>query len=280
MPTLPEFRLLNNTEQRLKNASHFREAFLFLTNRLSFTIVNSNTKLKQMKSLKNILFLFVAIASLQSCSTDTNRVINQSAKHYNYLALGDSYTIGESVCASCRFPVQLKDSIAKYLPANDTFQIKIIAQTGWTTTNLKSAIAAENTTNNYDLVTLLIGVNNQYQHLPFSVYEQEFPELVATAIQKAKGDKNNVIVVSIPDYAYTPFGGGNATISAEIDSYNAFAENYCNANNIIFINITDITRLGLAQPELVANDGLHPSAIAYSKFVERILPVARIKISD
>lgn len=231
-----------------------------------------------MKFANRLLFLIISSLFLQSCSTDSAMVIQQ--KNYKYLALGDSYTIGQSVCETCRFPVQLKDSIGKYLNTNDTFLVKIIATTGWTTTNLKSAIAAENPTNTYDLVTLLIGVNNQYQLQPFTLYEQEFPELVNTAIQKAKGDKNNVIVVSIPDYAFTPFGNGNTTISTEIDSYNAFAENYCLTNNITFITITDITRLGLAQPELVASDGLHPSTIAYSKFVQRILPEAISKISD
>ncbi|MCF6129236.1 SGNH/GDSL hydrolase family protein [Flavobacterium sp. AS60] len=231
-----------------------------------------------MKIIWKIVFFSIIGLFFQNCSTDSAAII--ATKNYKYLALGDSYTIGESVCETCRFPVQLKDSIGKYLNANDTFQVKIIATTGWTTTNLKSAIAAENPTNDYDLVTLLIGVNNQYQHQPFSLYEQEFPELVNTAIQKAKGDKNNVIVVSIPDYAFTPFGNGNTTISTEIDNYNAFAENYCNANNITFITITDITRLGLVQPELVATDGLHPSSVAYAKFVERLLPVARTKIAD
>lgn len=229
-----------------------------------------------MKIIRKIVFLSIIGLFFQSCSTDNAAIIQN--KNYKYLALGDSYTIGQSVCETCRFPVQLKDSIGKYLNTNDTFQVKIIATTGWTTTNLKSAIASENPTNDYDLVTLLIGVNNQYQHQPFSLYEQEFPELVNTAIQKAKGDKNNVIVVSIPDYAFTPFGNGNGTISTEIDSYNAFAENYCNANAITFINITDITRMGLAQPELVANDGLHPSSTAYAKFVERILPVTKMKL--
>ena len=231
-----------------------------------------------MKFVNHLLFLIVSILLLQSCSTDSAMVI--PPKNYKYLALGDSYTIGQSVCETCRFPIQLKDSIGKYLNTNDTFQVQIIATTGWTTTNLKSAIASENPANDYDLVTLLIGVNNQYQNKPFSLYEQEFPELVATAIQKAKGDKNNLIVVSIPDYAFTPYGNGNTYISTQIDNYNSFAENYCIANNITFINITDITRLGLLQPELVASDGLHPSAIAYSKFIERILPLARIKIAD
>lgn len=231
-----------------------------------------------MKLLNSICFLLIT-SLLLSCSGENMVSDNEpTPKNYKYLALGDSYTIGQSVCETCRFPVQLKDSIGKYLNANDAFQLKIIAQTGWTTTNLKLAIANENLQNDYDLVTLLIGVNNQYQNSPFSLYEIEFPELVAIAIQKAKGDKNNVIVVSIPDYAYTPFGNGSTTISSQIDNYNSFAENYCNANNITFVNITDITRLGLLQPELVATDGLHPSKIAYTKFVERILPKAKMKL--
>lgn len=215
---------------------------------------------------------------LLGCSND--KVVPYTAKNYKYLALGDSYTIGQSVCETCRFPIQLKDSIGKYLNAKDTFQVKIIATTGWTTSDLKGALANDLSGNEFDLVTLLIGVNNQYQHKPFSLYEQEFPELVNTAIQKAKGDKNNVIVVSIPDYAFTPFGQGSPTISEGIFQYNEFAKNYCLANNITFVYITDITRQGLLQPELVASDGLHPSAVAYSKFVQRILPEARAKITD
>jgi lysophospholipase L1-like esterase len=231
-----------------------------------------------MKVLFKVAFILFALLVV-SCSSENdsgNEIIQP--KYYKYLALGDSYTIGESVCQTCRFPIQLQDSIKKYTNTNDTFQTQIIAQTGWTTTNLKTAIATQNPTNDFDLVTLLIGVNNQYQNKPFSVYEQEFPELVSIAIQKAKGDKNNVIVVSIPDYAYTPFGNGNASISSQLDNYNAFAQNYCIVNNITFVNITDITRLGLQQPNLVASDGLHPSTIAYTKFVERILPSAKMKL--
>jgi lysophospholipase L1-like esterase len=231
-----------------------------------------------MKVLFKVAFILFALLVV-SCSSENdsgNEIIQP--KYYKYLALGDSYTIGESVCQTCRFPIQLQDSIKKHITANDTFQTQVIAQTGWTTTNLKTAIATQNPTNDFDLVTLLIGVNNQYQNKPFSVYEQEFPELVSIAIQKAKGDKKNVIVVSIPDYAYTPFGNGNATISSQLDNYNAFAQNYCIVNNITFVNITDITRLGLQQPNLVASDGLHPSTIAYTKFVERILPSAKMKL--
>jgi lysophospholipase L1-like esterase len=194
------------------------------------------------------------------------------------LALGDSYTYGQSVCETCRFPEQLKDSLGQYLTTADNFEIKLIAQTGWTTTNLKTSIAAQNPANDYNLVTLLIGVNNQYQGKPFSLYEQEFPELVDIAIAKAGGNKNRVIVVSIPDYAYTPFGQGSVSISEGVYQYNAFAKAYCESNGISYVYITDITRLGLLQPELVATDGLHPSTQAYAKFVERILPLAKTKL--
>jgi acyl-CoA thioesterase-1 len=228
-----------------------------------------------MKHLLKISCLLL-FTLLVSCSVNDTVQTSSSEKTIKYLALGDSYTIGQSVCETCCFPIQLQNELKNYLTSKDIFVTNVIAQTGWTTTNLKSAIASQNPTNDYDLVTLLIGVNNQYQNKPFSLYELEFPELVNIAIDKAKGIKANVIVVSIPDYAYTPFGNGNTTISAQIDTYNAFAENYCIQNNITFVNITDITRQGLLQPNLVASDGLHPSEIAYSKFVERIFPKAKI----
>ena len=196
---------------------------------------------------------------------------------FKILSLGDSYTIGQSVCETCRFPEQLKSNLETKFPLS-TFGLQIIAQTGWTTTSLIGAINNVNPQNNFDIVTLLIGVNNQYQNKPFSIYEEEFPQLINTAITKAKGDSSNVIVVSIPDYAYTPFGNEDVSISQEINSYNNFAANYCSQNNISFVNITDITRQGLVNPNLVASDNLHPSELAYSLFVERILPVVVQKI--
>ena len=236
-----------------------------------------------MKTLARVVVLiFISIAFL-SCS-DVNPVpetIAPSSKRYlNYLALGDSYTIGQSVCESCRFPEQLMLGLQSAYP-NDAFSLQIIATTGWTTTNLISAITTQNPNANYDFITLLIGVNNQYQNKPFSVYESEFPQLVNTAIRLAKGNKSKLIVVSIPDYAYTPFGkrliaSTSATITLELEKYNAFAKNYCIQNNIEFVNITDITQKGLDNPELVASDGLHPSELAYTKFVERILPKAAV----
>jgi lysophospholipase L1-like esterase len=231
--------------------------------------------------LNKILLKLLVLFSVCSCSTESTPIVPapEYPRQINYLALGDSYTIGQSVCTTCRFPEQLKTSIQATYP-NNPFLLQVIAKTGWTTTNLLSEINLVNPSTNFDLVTLLIGVNNQYQNRPFLVYETEFPILVNKAIALAKGDKSNLIVVSIPDYAYTPFGQGAVNISTGIDQYNAFAQNYCSENGITFVNITDITRLGLTQPELVASDGLHPSELAYSRFVERILPKAIAALVD
>lgn len=252
-----------------------------------------------MKTLLSTLLLALFITAIFSCNvseevisksnttvpdnTNNDPPLNNpepSAKNFQLLSLGDSYTIGESVCETCRFPEQLKDSLMSRYDSSYSFDLKVIARTGWTTSNLINGINSENLQDNYDLVTLLIGVNNQYQRQPFSVYQTEFPQLVNTSISLAKDDKTNVIVISIPDYAYTPYGNGNETISKEIDTYNAFAKNYCDQNNITFVNITDITRLGLTNPDLVASDGLHPSTLAYSFFVEKLLPISLQKLND
>lgn len=236
-----------------------------------------------MKTTLSLLLLSISIFMI-SCSSE-EKMIHQTPsntiQNRKILALGDSYTIGQSVCETCKFPEQLKDSLLANLPDSYRISLQVIAQTGWTTTNLIAAINSQNPTSDFDLVTLLIGVNNQYQNKPFSLYENEFPQLISKSISFAKGNKSKLIVVSIPDYAYTPFSQGSSNaqnISTQIDQYNLFAKNYCETNNIAFINITDITRLGLQQTNLVASDGLHPSQIAYSKFVERILPLALEKI--
>ena len=216
------------------------------------------------------------IDSATQSQTETIPIVKTRENTIQYLALGDSYTIGQSVCEKCTFPAQLKNSLQNTNFKN-TFSLKIIAQTGWTTTNLIAAISNENLTPNYDLVTLLIGVNNQFQHQSFSLYEKEFPELVTTSIALAKGDKSKIIVVSIPDYAYTPAGqgfGNTSRISEEINKYNAFARNYCQEKSIPFISVTEITRGGISDKDLVASDGLHPSEKAYRLFVERIAPLA------
>ena len=167
-----------------------------------------------------ITFFFV------SCFPEKEVVYQQNSfRKIKYLALGDSYTIGQNVCIDCRFPEQLKTSLQNTF-FNDSFSLQIIAQTGWTTSNLIAAINNLKPKNDNDLVTLLIGVNNQYQNRPLSLYEQEFPQLVNKAIELAKNDKSNVIVVSIPDYAFTTQGNGSSVISAQIANYNNFNKCY------------------------------------------------------
>ena len=238
------------------------------------------------------IIIYIIILSVYSCDIfrDAEDMGIFPPINYKILSLGDSYTIGQSVCDECNFPVQLKDSLQNFL-YNDTINVEIIAVTGWTTTALINSVnpvlendSPDNIFKDNDLVTLLIGVNNQFQNRPFELYETEFPELVNKAISLTKSQSSNdLIVISIPDYAYTPFGqsGPNpSNTSQEIDMYNNFAENFCLENNINFINITDITRLGLINSNLVASDNLHPSELAYKKFVERIFPVAVEKLLD
>ncbi|MDB2493246.1 SGNH/GDSL hydrolase family protein [Flavobacteriaceae bacterium] len=235
-----------------------------------------------MKQLLKIIVFTVSFGvvfygCISNNSDETPNTENPATpKNFKLIALGDSYTIGQSVCESCRFPAQLKDSLQTRYTTLDTFNLEIIAQTGWTTTNLKNAISSANPPNDFDLVTLLIGVNNQYQNKPFELYETEFIELVDTAISLVGGNASKLIVVSIPDYAYTPFGqASNAlNISTQLELYNTYAQTYCADNNLKYVYITDITQQGLDNPALVATDNLHPSTLAYTKFVERILPLA------
>lgn len=185
-----------------------------------------------------------------------------------YLALGDSYTKGESVVWEQNWPNQL---VAKLNDTNVLVKnIEIIAQTGWRTDNLQNAIANQKPAK-ADLVSLLIGVNNYFQGFSVESFEPEFENLLDTAINYAKGHKEKVFVLSIPDYGYTPFGASRQTdISNGLDAYNKVCEKVCKAKGVLFMNITDITQKGLEQPTLVANDGLHPSAEAYKLFVDRI----------
>ncbi len=244
--------------------------FYFLTNfRIAFIdSVLLYVEIRQKMSFKKLVILLAFLPL--ACGVSKEQPVSEKTA-YKYLALGDSYTIGESVCDSCNYPKQLTDSLNKTL--NDKTSVKIIAKTGWTTTDLLSASDAENPSKDYDFVTLLIGVNNQYQGKPFSLYEKEFPELLVKAIAFAKGKSENVIVLSIPDYAFTPFGqksGKAEKVTSELKSYNKFAEKISNENGVKFLNITPITQQGLENADLVASDGLHPSELAYQRFVEML----------
>ncbi|AYN66756.1 SGNH/GDSL hydrolase family protein [Euzebyella marina] len=199
--------------------------------------------------------------------------VNDNSQNLNYLALGDSYTIGTSVELEDNYPSQLSSAIENQLSAKVDY--KIVAKAGWRTDELLKALDNEKIDNHQDLVTLLIGVNNQYQGEPFSKYRREFKELLKSAIQYADGHSNNVFVISIPDWGYTPYGQGwdSEKITEQINEYNAFAEETALENGVKFINITDITREGLTNENLVADDGLHPSKEAYRLFVDRMLPI-------
>lgn len=195
-----------------------------------------------------------------------------SVKSYKYLALGDSYTIGESVKESERWPNQLADSLNKQ--GANILKPKIIAKTGWTTDELMNAINDSILPNDYDLVSLLIGVNNQYRGYPLSNYKTELNGLLDKAIEFAGDDPSKVFVVSIPDWGVTPFAKSRNSIqiAEEIDMFNSVCREACETKNIIFIDITDISRKVNLDSGLIAEDGLHPSAKMYAKWVEKIIP--------
>jgi lysophospholipase L1-like esterase len=186
-----------------------------------------------------------------------------------FLALGDSYTIGESVDAADRWPNQLAAVLRKRgVQIGDP---TIIATTGWRTDDLKNAMTNAKLKNEYALVSLLIGVNNQYQGKPSSAYSVEFEELLKAAIVLAGGKKENVFVVSIPDYGFTPFGKPKQpSISVAIDEFNSINKNITEKYGVRYFFITDITRQSLIEPDLVAPDGLHPSGKMYGLWVKRI----------
>jgi lysophospholipase L1-like esterase len=203
----------------------------------------------------------------------TNAQILQLENPIRFLALGDSYTIGQSVATNQRWPAQLRDSLVTRGYTTD--DLRYIATTGWRTDNLINAIKNQGLENqNYNLVSLLIGVNNQYQGHPFSQYVAEFPALLDSAIRYAGNDPSHVLVVSIPDYAYTPYGqqsGNPNQISQQIDQYNAYNHHITDSLGITYFDITPISRLGLQHPEYVASDGLHPSGIQYTEWVKLML---------
>lgn len=210
-----------------------------------------------------VLSLIINSYVMQAQILPTDRAIK-------FLALGDSYTIGESVAEHQRWPLQLTEALKerKYIceaPA-------IIATTGWRTDELMGAIAKQRPSKDFDLVSLLIGVNNQYQGRSIAEYKKDLSKLLDIAIKHAGGDKSRVFVLSIPDYGYTPFGKQKQKIiSKQIDAFNEVNKSLTEKNGVTYINITDLSRRGLDDPELVASDGLHPSAKMYTLWVERIL---------
>jgi len=192
----------------------------------------------------------------------------EKTESISYLALGDSYTIGESVAEEMRWPVQLQAKLNR--EGSKILSPEIIARTGWTTDELQVAIERSALADTFDMVSLLIGVNNQYRGYDFAQYETEFVELLDRAIKFAEGDKSKVFVVSIPDYGATPFGQSSnpQKIGEELDQYNAYAQSICEGREIPFFNITPISREAVNDPDLVAGDNLHPSGKMYGQWVD------------
>ena len=197
-------------------------------------------------------------------------MLTTQAQSIKFLALGDSYTIGESVKEEERWPEQLAAALRK--KGKSVEKPRIIATTGWRTDQLKKAIEEAKLKPEYNLVSLLIGVNNQYQGKRVESYAPEFEELLNMAVQLAGGKKENVFVVSIPDYGFTPFGQPKQQlITQALDEYNTINRRVTEKAGIRYFNITDISRNGFEQPDLVADDKLHPSGVQYKTWVELML---------
>lgn len=194
----------------------------------------------------------------------------------SYLALGDSYTIGQSVPVADRYPV----ITAKFLTAEGIKfrEPEIIAQTGWTTGSLLSALSFSPPSKPaYDIVTLLIGVNNQYQRRTREEYADDFLTLLNKSIVYAGNNKKRVIVLSIPDYSVTQFaiGSDKVKIASEIDAFNEINKKITEQAGITYLNITGASRLAAFDLSLIAGDGLHPSGLQYKLWADLLVPAIR-----
>lgn len=233
--------------------------------------------------MRNLLILLFVALFLNACSKNETKLTEPVAQNENdtihvgkveFLALGDSYTIGHAVSINQRWPEQLTDSLSK--TEVDISEANIIAQTGWTTQQLIRGIELEDPEGPYDLVSLLIGVNNQYRKQDTAIYRSEFKELLQMAIAFAGNRSSHVMVVSIPDYGVTPFAQdmNPEQISEEIDIFNRINYEETNKTSARYIDITPISRKAKDDSNLTAGDGLHPSGKMYKEWVELIYPVA------
>lgn len=216
-------------------------------------------------------FVFLSLLFLISCRGSVTTPA-PSIQSIRYLALGDSYTIGESVAENERFPNQLAAMLAG---KNIQAEVTIIARTGWTTDELWQGIQANPPQGGYDLVSLLIGVNNQYRGYSVDEYREQFRFLLNKSIEYTGGDANRVIVLSIPDWGVTPFAADRdaAVISNEIDIFNSINREETGFVGAHYVDITPISRQALDDASLIASDGLHPSAKMYKLWVEKMLPM-------
>lgn len=230
------------------------------------------------------LALAALLPALFSCDKELKTPVeipDTATEKIDILALGDSYTKGEGIPWANNFPNQLVDSLRRR--GKTVAGLRVIAQTGWRTDQLKNAIAAASdlSDSTFSVVTLCIGVNNQFQKASLDTYRTEFEALLKTALDFAGGNPKRVFVLSIPDWAYTPFGqnyGVPAQTSTDIDRFNTVNKSITGQYGINYLNVTDISRQGLQQSGLVATDGLHPSAAQYTTWTEGLLPMVEAAV--
>jgi lysophospholipase L1-like esterase len=195
----------------------------------------------------------------------------------SYLALGDSYSIGEGVEERGRWPVQIAQALRdEGIALEDP---RIIATTGWTTDELACAVDAAEPLGEWDFVSLLVGVNDQYRGRDVDDYVGAYATLLQRAIALAGGRAGRVLALSIPDWSVTPFardsGRDRALIAAELDAYNQAAREICASLGVACVDIADISRDGGGDADMLVSDGLHPSAAMYARWMQAALPVAR-----
>ena len=197
---------------------------------------------------------------------------NSLESSYSFIALGDSYTIGEGVNENERWPNQFVD--VAYENGVDFDQPIIIAETGWKTYDLLNAINQTNFTKKYDYVSLLIGVNNQFNSRPIDEFEQDLNDLMEE-MKKIKKNDGSIIIISIPDWGYSPFGESSdmIDISSQIDLFNSSLRKFASTNNLKFVDVTEISRRGIDEPNLIAGDSLHPSGIMYLEWAKKIYEI-------
>ena len=188
---------------------------------------------------------------------------------FSFLALGDSYTIGEGVNEDERWPNQFVD-IANENNVNFD-KPKIIATTGWKTHDLINAINNTNFTNRYDYISLLIGVNNQFNSRPIEEFEEDLNKLMKKMKDLKKND-GSIIIISIPDWGYTPYGNVSERddISKQINLFNSRLKYFASTNDLKYVDITEISRRAIKEPNLISNDNLHPSGIMYLEWAKKI----------
>lgn len=221
--------------------------------------------------LSSIIVLFAV-----SCDTEVKR--DTELKNYKYLALGDSYTIGTAIGAENAYPSLLKDSLEAGMPWN--IQLETIAQNGWTTADLIQGIRQKKPDHDFDLVSLLIGVNNQYQSLSKALYKQEFIELVDSARAFASDDFSKLLIISIPDYGVTPAASQNKeSIGLSIDDFNRINKDVADSLSIRYVELTEISRTALGKTDLIADDGLHFSGKMHHLWLDAIY-IKAIKIMN